>query len=103
MIPLYPTQYVDEEKQRILAAVEAKIVGQKIVAPEHTEPAAGGQVVDLMNALRASLKRAPESAVAAPVAAASNVMQLGERKPVRRAAKKATSEATGAKDVKKSR
>ena len=98
-----PTQYVDEEKQRILAAVEAKIVGQKIVAPGHAEPAAGGQVVDLMNALRASLKRTPEPAVAAPVATTSNVMQLGPRKPVRRAAKKATSEATGAKDVKKSR
>ena len=97
-----PTQYVDEEKQRILAAVEAKIVGQKIVAPGHAEPAAGGQVVDLMNALRASLKKAPEPAVTMAVAATSNVMQLGARKPVRRAAKKAKPEATIAKDVKKS-
>ncbi|WP_280154656.1 Ku protein [Piscinibacter sp. XHJ-5] len=64
-----PTQFVDEEKQRILAAVEKKIAGRKIVAPEQREPAAG-QVIDLMQALRASLRqpqasKPPRKAVAA--------------------------------------
>lgn len=58
-----PSQYVDEEKQRILAAVDAKIAG-KAVAPPRAE-AAGGQVIDLMAALRSSLERsAPRKAVA---------------------------------------
>ena len=49
-----PNQYVDEEKARILAAVERKIEGRAVVAP--TEAAhASGQVVDMMEALRASL------------------------------------------------
>ena len=30
-----PTEFVDEEKKRILAAVEEKIAGKQIVAPEH--------------------------------------------------------------------
>jgi DNA end-binding protein Ku len=49
-----PNQFVDEEKQRILAAVEKKIAGQEIVAPQHA-PTRGADVIDLMAALRASL------------------------------------------------
>jgi DNA end-binding protein Ku len=52
-----PSRFVDEEKQRILAAVEKKIAGRKIVAPEPRE-APSGQVIDLMQALRASLREA---------------------------------------------
>jgi DNA end-binding protein Ku len=52
-----PTQFVDEEKQRILAAVEKKIAGQEIIAPQHVE-ASRAEVVDLMSALRASLNEA---------------------------------------------
>ncbi|HMC17154.1 MAG TPA: Ku protein, partial [Albitalea sp.] len=50
-----PSAFVDEEKQRILAAVEQKIAGREIVA---TEPAArtSGQVIDLLETLRASLR-----------------------------------------------
>jgi DNA end-binding protein Ku len=56
-----PHQFVDEEKQRILAAVERKIAGREIVATSH-EPAPGAQVIDLMEALRASLRPAPAAA-----------------------------------------
>ena len=52
-----PTQFVDEEKQRILAAVEKKIAGQQIIAPQHVE-ASRAEVVDLMTALRASINEA---------------------------------------------
>jgi DNA end-binding protein Ku len=49
-----PAQFVDEEKQRILRAVQKKIAGQEIIAPEHVETSRA-EVVDLMSALRASL------------------------------------------------
>ena len=50
-----PTMFEDEEKKRILAAIDEKIAGKQIVAAEPHEPQAGGQVIDLMEALRASL------------------------------------------------
>jgi DNA end-binding protein Ku len=50
-----PGAFVDEEKQRILAAVEEKIAGRRIVA-HGAAPAVSAQVVDLMAALRASLR-----------------------------------------------
>lgn len=52
-----PTAYEDEEKKRILAAIDEKIEGKQVVTHEPVEAAAGGgQVIDLMEALRASLK-----------------------------------------------
>jgi DNA end-binding protein Ku len=51
-----PTLFVDEEKQRILAAVEQKIAGKEVVAPAHSEATSSATVIDLMDALRASLK-----------------------------------------------
>lgn len=60
------TQYVDEEKQRILAAIDAKISGKQVVASAHDEaPSTGGQVIDLMDALRASLGKRPAARPAA--------------------------------------
>lgn len=83
-----PSQFLDEEKKRILAAVEAKIAGKRIVAPAQAEPA-GGHVIDLVEALRASLAKAPDMSIkAAPAprsAAEVGKLDLGARKPVRRA------------------
>jgi DNA end-binding protein Ku len=85
--------YHDEEKQRVLAAIDRKIAGQQIVAHEEVESPATGQVIDLMEALRASLgKRGVPAAAAtakAPAKAkpeASPEGALKERKGVRRAA-----------------
>jgi DNA end-binding protein Ku len=57
-----PSAYTDEVKARIEAAVQKKVEGQEIaVAEEAAAPTA--QVIDLMEALRASLKKkAPEAA-----------------------------------------
>jgi len=86
-----PTMFEDEEKKRILTAIDEKIAGKQIVANEPHEPASGGaQVIDLVEALRASLgkggglkgKAAPAKA-AEPAAAAP----AKERKGVKRAAK----------------
>jgi DNA end-binding protein Ku len=87
-----PAEYEDEEKKRILAAIDDKIAGKQIVVTEGQEPAAGGQVIDLVEALRASLaprkgaaKTATPSAPATPVAEAAKEA-VKERKGAKRAA-----------------
>jgi DNA end-binding protein Ku len=78
-----PTQYVDEEKQRILAAIDEKISGKQVVASAHNEEPSSAQVIDLMDALRASLGKKPAAAKAASAADA----EVKERKGAKRAAK----------------
>lgn len=84
-----PTMFEDEEKKRILAAIDEKIAGKQIVATEHAESGAGAQVIDLVEALRASLgSRAAGKAKAAPARAAAgpaSVEAPKERKGVKRA------------------
>jgi DNA end-binding protein Ku len=90
-----PTMFEDEEKKRILAAIDEKIAGKQIVANEPHEPASSGaQVIDLVEALRASLskgtglKAKPAPAKAAePAAASAAEAPAKERKGVKRAAK----------------
>jgi len=86
--------YEDEEKKRILAAIDEKIEGKQVVTHEPAASAAGGgQVIDLMEALRASLKGgakarpapAPRRKSAEPVAELPEAPKT--RKPVTRAAK----------------
>jgi DNA end-binding protein Ku len=97
-----PTMFEDEEKKRILAAIDEKIAGKQIVANEPHETAGGssGQVIDLVEALRASLGNrgaakpqaapAPKlTAVPAPAPAAAAAEPAKERKGVRRAEKTA--------------
>jgi DNA end-binding protein Ku len=52
-----PGAYTDEVRARIEAAVQKKVEGQEITLAEAPEP--GGQVIDLMEALRASLEKKP--------------------------------------------
>jgi DNA end-binding protein Ku len=83
-----PTMFEDEEKKRILAAIDAKIAGQHIVATEPVEPGSGAQVIDLVEALRASLASrgaAKKPAVAREAAAAVASEAPKERKGVKRA------------------
>jgi DNA end-binding protein Ku len=54
-----PTAYTDDVRARIEAAVQKKVEGQEISVSE-VAPEGGAQVIDLMEALRASLaKKAP--------------------------------------------
>jgi DNA end-binding protein Ku len=91
------TQYEDEVKKRIETAVQKKVEGEEIaISPVVAE--SGGQVIDLMEALRASLakstaKRAPGKQPAAEVPA--------EAKTTRKAAKKVASEAEPRRKVAK--
>jgi DNA end-binding protein Ku len=84
-----PTQFVDEEKGRVLAEIDRKIAGQQIVAAEHHEQTSSSNVIDLMEALRASLqgKPAKPKTPATKVAAVAEAAPTKERKPIRRAAK----------------
>lgn len=72
-----PAAFEDEEKKRVLAAIDAKIAGQEVVASAASEQPTGAQVIDLMDALRASLgkKAATSEAV---------VKAAGGRKSARR-------------------
>lgn len=73
-----PTAYTDEVRARIEAAVQKKVEGQEITLAE--APEGGGQVIDLMEALRASLeKKAPAAPAKAPAP------QAEARKPPKRA------------------
>ena len=84
-----PTAFVDEEKQRILAAIDRKIAGNEIAESAAPEPASG-QIIDLMEALRASLggKKAPAARAASEpaAAAAADAADTKTRKGPRRAA-----------------
>jgi DNA end-binding protein Ku len=52
-----PAAYTDEVRARIDAAVQRKVEGQEVTMAE--APETGGQVIDLMEALRASLEKKP--------------------------------------------
>jgi DNA end-binding protein Ku len=93
-----PAQYVDEEKKRILAAIDEKISGKQVVASAHDEAPSTAQVIDLMEALRASLGK--KTAAAKPVvvepAAAAPVAEAKERKGAKRAGPAKAEEAAAA-------
>ncbi len=88
-----PAQFQDEEKARVLAAIDEKVQGKEIVASAHgEEEPASGQVIDLMDALRSSLQKKKPAAKAVKAAmshAETNVTKLkpapAARKPAKRA------------------
>jgi DNA end-binding protein Ku len=86
-----PTHYEDEEKKRIEAAIQKKIEGEEIaVSPEEGRP--GAQIIDLMDALRASLEKGGKPAAA---------QKAAERKPPKRAAQSKSVEAPKSSEANK--
>jgi DNA end-binding protein Ku len=73
-----PSAYTDEVRARVEAAVQKKVEGQEITMAE--APEKGAEVIDLMDALRASLEKKPAKKAEKPVQAA--------KAPARKAAKK---------------
>jgi len=71
-----PGAFTDEVRARIQAAIQKKVEGQEISVAEGPEESGGGKVIDLMEALRASLEKT-ESAKA-------SAAQLGPRKAPKR-------------------
>ncbi len=82
-----PEEFKDEEKARVLAAIDEKVAGKEIVMSEAPEPVSG-QIIDLVEALRASLAPGGKKAAAKQPAAvaAEPVPATKERKGAKRAA-----------------
>src|SRR5947208_5808711 len=59
-----PSVYKDTVRQRIEAAVQTKLEGQEVTLAE--APEGGAQVIDLMEALRASLEKKPKAETRKP-------------------------------------
>ena len=72
-----PSAYTDTVRARIEAAVQKKVEGQEITLTE--APEGGAQVIDLMEALRASLEKK------APARAKATEPETAARKPPKRA------------------
>lgn len=70
-----PTAYTDELRARLQAAIDRKVEGQEISISE-TKPESGGKVIDLMEALRASLQKTET--------AKTSTATLGPRKAAKR-------------------
>jgi len=56
-----PTRYEDDVKERIEAQIQKKVEGEEITVPAGTAVPTGAKVIDIMDALRASLKRRADS------------------------------------------
>ena len=78
-----PNEYSDEHKGRVEAAIQRKVEGKEVSLAEGPVSAKGGNVIDLMEALRASID-----------ARGSKAADLKERKAPKRAAAQATTRKT---------
>jgi DNA end-binding protein Ku len=78
-----PSAYKDDVRERIEAAIQKKVEGQEITTTEAPVEGGGAQVIDLMEALRASLEKKP--AAKKPAAAAPAEARADTRKPPKRA------------------
>lgn len=88
-----PAEFKDEEKARVLAAIDEKIAGKAIVVAEPAgAEAADAKIIDLTEALRASLgarRVAPVSAPAPVASAEAGTGTAAAPSPARKAAKRA--------------
>ena len=74
-----PNEYADEHKVRVEAAIQRKVDGKQVTLAESPESTKSGNVIDLMEALRASID-----------ARGSKATDLKERKAPKRAAAQAS-------------
>ena len=80
-----PAQYEDDVRKRIEDAVQRKVEGEEI-AISTTTPEAGAQVIDLVEALRASLGKATAKRTAPVAAQAPTELKPATRKPPKKVA-----------------
>jgi DNA end-binding protein Ku len=78
-----PNEYVDEHRARVEAAIQRKVDGKEVSLAEGPVSTKGGNVIDLMEALRASID-----------ARGSKAPDLKDRKAPKRAAAQASSRKT---------
>ena len=90
-----PTQYKDDVHERIEAQIQKKVEGEEITVPEGSAAPASAKVIDIMDALRASLNRKGRNGAGTHTAAVKGsagrkaVKRPEERKTGKKAAKKA--------------
>jgi DNA end-binding protein Ku len=77
-----PDDYEDTQRNQVRALIDRKIQGEEITAAPVEQPKA--QIIDLMEALKASL------AAAKPAAAVEKPISLADRKPAKRSVARAT-------------
>jgi DNA end-binding protein Ku len=79
-----PSAYLDDVRTRIEAAIQKKVDGQEISIAEG-QPETGGKVIDLMEALRASLEKTETAKTAkVPKVAEVATAKIGPRKAPKR-------------------
>ena len=90
-----PSQYKDDVHERIEAQIQKKVEGEEITVPEGAAAPAGAKVIDIMDALRASLTRKGANGAGAHTPAVKGL-------PGRKAVKRPEERKTGKKAAKKS-
>jgi DNA end-binding protein Ku len=84
-----PGEYKDDVSKRVQAAIQKKVEGQEITVSE--APEGGAQIIDLMEALRASLEKkggAPSKAASKAAAPARKPAKRAQAQPAAPAARK---------------
>jgi DNA end-binding protein Ku len=81
-----PTPYRDDVRDQVLELIDKKVQGEEIVAPPEESPKA--QVIDLMEALKASLGKQSKAADKGAAARAQKRPKRAAAKPRRKAASK---------------
>ena len=92
-----PTQYKDEVHERIEAQIQKKVEGEEITVPEGSAAPASAKVIDIMDALRASLNRKGGNGAGthtAPVKGSAG-RKAAKRPEERKTAKKAAKKSAG--------
>ncbi len=84
-----PTRYKDEVKERIEEQIKRKVEGEEITVPESPTVPEGAKVIDIMEALRASLRR-QGGKEGAKEAGNGAVARAGRKAPAKAAKKSAT-------------
>jgi DNA end-binding protein Ku len=96
-----PTQFTDEYRAALQAVIDAKVEGREVVEAAEPATSGGGEVVDLMAALRASVeaaKNARSGAAAGPAPAKKASTPIAAKKAATKApAKKASTKAPAKK------
>jgi DNA end-binding protein Ku len=78
-------QYEDDVRKRIEAAVQKKVEGEQIAISPNVQETGGAQVIDLMEALRASVEKAAGKRAAAKPTAAQAAPAEGKARRARKA------------------
>lgn len=83
----HPERYADAVKARVLAAIERKVAGEQMIEAAAPEPQ--GRVIDLLEALKASLAAAGATSAPATGAGTAGATAAAPPAPERKAAKRA--------------